>query len=191
MAFTVRPLTPDLWPALEDLFGRAGASNGCWCMYWRIGRAYARRPRQENRTDFQAVVETGPPPGLVAFDGEIAVGWCQVTPRSALPQLEKSRSLNSAAETGAWAISCLFVRRRRRREGVTAALIDAAVETARAGGAPAIEAFPLDMTAPKGTSNPFMGIASTFARAGFKEVGRRPPARVIMRLDLAPASPAA
>ena len=27
--FTILPLTPDLWPALEDLFGKSGASNGC------------------------------------------------------------------------------------------------------------------------------------------------------------------
>jgi GNAT superfamily N-acetyltransferase len=187
MAFTVRLLTPDLWPALEDLFGRAGASNGCWCMYWRIGPAYAQRPREENRTDFRAAVESGPPPGLVAFDGETAVGWCQVTPRAALPQLEKSRSFKGAEETGAWAISCFYVRRRRRREGVTTALIEGAVETAKAAGAQAIEAYPIDMTAPRGTSNPFMGVASTFAKAGFTEVGRRSPARVIMRLDLAPA----
>ena len=37
MKLTIRPLTPDLWPALEDLFGKRGASNGCWCMYWRAG----------------------------------------------------------------------------------------------------------------------------------------------------------
>jgi GNAT superfamily N-acetyltransferase len=40
MKLTIRPLTPDLWPALEDLFGKNGACNGCWCMYWRIGSAY-------------------------------------------------------------------------------------------------------------------------------------------------------
>jgi hypothetical protein len=27
----IRPLTPDRWPAFEALFGRSGASNGCWC----------------------------------------------------------------------------------------------------------------------------------------------------------------
>lgn len=31
----ISPLTAERWPALEDLFGRAGASNGCWCMYQR------------------------------------------------------------------------------------------------------------------------------------------------------------
>jgi len=38
--FTVSPLTGENWPALEDLFGPAGASNGCWCTYWRIGPRY-------------------------------------------------------------------------------------------------------------------------------------------------------
>ena len=37
MKFTIHPLTPDLWPALEDLFGKRGACNGCWCMYWLLG----------------------------------------------------------------------------------------------------------------------------------------------------------
>ena len=40
MKLTIGPLTPDLWPALEDLFGKTGACNGCWCIYWRIGSAY-------------------------------------------------------------------------------------------------------------------------------------------------------
>lgn len=40
MSLTVTPLSLPQWPALEDLFGPAGASNGCWCMYWRIGPRY-------------------------------------------------------------------------------------------------------------------------------------------------------
>ena len=62
MELTVRPLTPALWPALEDLFGEHGACNGCWCMYWRIGSAYRKRPRQANKAAFREVVERGPPP---------------------------------------------------------------------------------------------------------------------------------
>jgi hypothetical protein len=65
MKLTIRPLTPDLWPALEDLFGnKKGACNGCWCMYWRIGAAYRKRPREKNRAAFRRVVRDGPPPGL-------------------------------------------------------------------------------------------------------------------------------
>jgi hypothetical protein len=77
MRLTIRALTPELWPALEDLFGRNGACSGCWCMYWRIGSAYRRTARERNRAAFREVVRRGPPPGLLAFDGEVAVGWCR------------------------------------------------------------------------------------------------------------------
>src|SRR5262249_10517280 len=36
-----------------------------------------------NKTAFREIVERGPPPGLLAFDGDIAVGWCQLTPPDA------------------------------------------------------------------------------------------------------------
>jgi hypothetical protein len=48
MHLKIRPLTPDLWPALEDLFGPKGACNNCWCMYWRIGAAYRDQPANKN-----------------------------------------------------------------------------------------------------------------------------------------------
>jgi hypothetical protein len=86
---TIRPLTPDLWPALEDLFGKPGASNGCWCMYWRIGGAYRDRPPEKNKEALRRIVKRGSPSGLVAFEGDVAVGWCQLTPRNALPWLDR------------------------------------------------------------------------------------------------------
>src|SRR5258706_1295849 len=88
MKLSIRPLTPDLWPALEDLFGPNGAVNGCWCMYWRIGSAYRKMPREKNKAAFHDVVRRGPPPGLLAFDGDVTGGWCQVTPPGALPWLD-------------------------------------------------------------------------------------------------------
>jgi GNAT superfamily N-acetyltransferase len=112
MKLTIRPLTPDLWPALEDLFGENGAVGGCWCMYWRIGRAYRKRPHEENRAAFREVVKGGPPPGLLAFDGNMAVGWCQPT-----------RRLKRVDDVPVWSLSCFYVRKGYRRRGVTSALI--------------------------------------------------------------------
>jgi hypothetical protein len=73
MKHTIRPLTPDLWPSLEDLFGENGAVGGCWCMYWRIGRAMRKKPRAENKAAFREIVERGPlrrryRRGLVSID---------------------------------------------------------------------------------------------------------------------------
>jgi hypothetical protein len=68
MKLKVLPLTPKLWPALEDLFGENGACNGCCCMYWRNGKAYGKRPRTKNKAEFHEVVRKGPPPGLLFME---------------------------------------------------------------------------------------------------------------------------
>ena len=180
---TILPLTPDLWPAFEDLFGKWGASNGCWCMYWRIGGAY-RGKRSENKEALREIVKRGSPPGLLAFDGDLAVGWCQVTPRDALPWLDRMWWFRPVDDMRVWAISCFFVRRGYRRQGVMSQLIVAALKTAKRARASALEAYPIDTSAPKSTSNTFTGTAAAFTRAGFQEVARCASARPIMRHDL-------
>jgi GNAT superfamily N-acetyltransferase len=182
MKLTIRPLTAPLWPALEDLFGKHGACNGCWCMYWRIGAAYRKRP-QQNKVAFREIVERGPPPGLLAFDGDVAVGWCQLTPRDALPGLDRAWRLKRVDDVPVWSLSCLYVRIGYRRKGVTAALITAALRAAKRAHAPALEAYPLDARATPSASG--TGFASTFTRLGFKTVARHVPPRPVMRYDLA------
>ena len=181
MKLAIRELTADLWPALEDLFGEKGACNGCWCMYWRIGSDYRKRPSAANKAAFQEVVQHGPPPGLLAFDGDVAVGWCQLTPRDAVPWLDRTWRLQRVDDLPVWSLSCFYVRKGYRKQGVTAALIAAALEAAKQAGAPALEAYPLDANLTPSTSS--TGYVSTFKRAGFKTVARRVPARPVMRYD--------
>jgi GNAT superfamily N-acetyltransferase len=183
MKLTIRPLTTDLWPALEALFGDSANTQRCWCMYWRSGAAYRKRPNAANRAAFRKVVQAGPPPGLVALEGTVAVGWCQLGPRAALPQLAREWRLKTIDEQPVWALTCLYVRKSHRRRGVSAALVEAALAAARRARAPALEAYPIDSAvSPTSTST---GFASTFARAGFKTVARPIPARPVMRHDLA------
>ena len=184
MPLAIRPVTPDLWPALEDLFGKSGASNGCWCRYWRLGGAYRDTPRGENQEALRQIVKHGPPPGLLAFAGDLPVGWCQLTPRNALPWLDRMWWFRRVDDLAVWSLSCFFVRRAYRRQGIMTELIAAAVTAAKHAKAPALEAYPIDTSAPKSSSNIFVGTASTFARSGFKVVARRAPARPIMRHDL-------
>jgi GNAT superfamily N-acetyltransferase len=178
----IRPLTPNLWPELEDLFGELGACNGCWCMYWRIGSAYHKRPRARNKAAFHEVVKNGPPPGLLAFDGNLAVGWCQLTPRDALPWLDRAWRLKRVDDVPVWSLSCFYIRKGYRKRGVTSALIAGALKIAKSAGAPALEAYPLDANLTPSSSS--TGFASTFTRAGFKIIARRTPPRPIMRCNL-------
>ena len=188
MQLKIRPLTPELWPALEDLFGRKGACNGCWCMYWRIGAAYRKRSGEENKNEFQKIVEVGPPPGLIAFDGDLAVGWCQLTPRDELSWLDRTSRLKRVDDLPVWSLSCFYVRIGYRRKGVTAALIDAALKAAKRAKAPALEAYPLDASRTPSSSS--TGFAATFARVGFKTIACHTAPRPIMRHDLKNITPA-
>ena len=126
MDLTIEPLTAERWPALEDLFGRAGASNGCWCMYWRIGPAYAR-PRADNQRDLRRLATDGPAPGLIALAGDLAVGWCELAPRADLTWLARARYLQPVDDLPVWSLPCFYVRRGHRGQGVMSALIQAAL----------------------------------------------------------------
>ena len=182
MKLAIVPLAPVRWPAVEDLFRDSSICQRCWCMYFRTGAPYRRLSPDENRAAFRKVVRKGPPPGLLAFDGELAVGWCQLTPRAALPQLAREWRLKTIDDEPVWCISCFYVRKSHRRSGVCTALVEAALDAARRAGAPALEAYPFDRdVSPSSTST---GFASTFARAGFETVAKHIPARPIMRHPL-------
>jgi GNAT superfamily N-acetyltransferase len=184
MDLTIRPLTAERWPALEDLFGKAGASNGCWCMYWRIGPRYRDRPQADNKHDLRQLAESAQPPGLLAFDGDIPVGWCELAPRADLGWLARARYLKPVDVLPVWSIPCFYVRRTHRGRGVMDGLIEAALLAATVAGAPALEAYPVDTAVPSHSGNLFPGVASAFARHGFRVVARRKPDRPVMRRDI-------
>lgn len=182
MNLTIRPIIPDLWPALVDLFGEQGPASRCWCMYWRIGSDYRKRPSEANKADLHELVRNGSPPGLLAFEGDLAVGWCQLTPREALPWMYRTWRLKRVDDVPVWSISCFYIRKGYRKRGVMTALIHAALEAAKQAGAPALEAYPLDTNLTPSASS--TGYVSTFAQAGFKVVARHVPQRPIMRYGL-------
>jgi len=182
LPLSILPLTPDLFPALVDLFGSTGPCQRCWCMYWRIGAGYKKNSPASNQSALRKIVRQGPPPGLLAFSDDLPVGWCQLTPRSDLPWLEHSWHLQSPDSAPVWCISCFYIRIGYRKKGVTSALIAGALKYAKRAHAFAVEAYPLDPSlSPSATST---GYVSTFLRAGFKIAAHHTPSRPILRYAL-------
>ena len=175
-------MTAELWAAFTDLLDQGGPSSRCWRMAPQIGSAYRERTPQRNRQDLHRLVKDGPPPGLLAFRDELAIGWCRITPRHAVPAVEQSWRTRRVDDVPVWVIAGFDVRKGHRRQGITERLISAAVNYARSGGAPAVEAYPLDGEV--SPSNTATGYVSTFRAAGFTEIARRSPERPIMRLTL-------
>lgn len=184
-ALKIHPLTPARWPDLVQLFGERGACGGCWCMWWRLPRTqWVRQKGLSNQGAFYKVVEAGPPPGLLAYANGEAVGWCAVAPRTDYPRLATSRILKPVDDTPVWSVSCFFVARGFRRRGVTLALLQAAAAYARSRGAQVLEGYPCEPKSAYRDMFYYTGVASTFRKAGFREVARRSPTRPIMRRRL-------
>ena len=178
------PLTKARWKDFEQLFGANGACGGCWCMLWRLPRKrFEAQKGAGNKRAMRALVGEGREPGLLAYRGERAIGWCALAPRADYPALTRSRVLAPVDERPCWSVACLFVHREFRGQGVATELLRAAVEHARKRGAQILEGYPVE---PKG-SQPippafaWTGIPSAFEAAGFREVARRSPTRPIMR----------
>jgi GNAT superfamily N-acetyltransferase len=180
-----RPLTPNLWTDFEHLFGPRGACGGCWCMFWKLrGKAFDENSGEPTRQMQKSYVESGAIPGLLAIDGDGPIGWIAVEPRSAYPKLAHSRILKSVDDLDVWSVTCFFVAKQVRRQGLTVELLKASVDYVREQGGKIVEGYPVD--AKKDMPAPFVytGTAVAFQKAGFIEVARRSETRPIMRYSI-------
>ena len=181
-ALDVQPLTLERWDDFEDLFGRNGACAGCWCMFWRQSRReFDRNHGEPNRQAIHALVENGAVPGLLAYQAGLPVGWVSVDRREAYTTLERSRILARVDDQPVWAITCFFIRRANRGQGVMKALIGAAVAYAAAQGAHMVEAYPTERHRKVSAAEIYMGVVPAFLANGFVEVARRSPTHPVMR----------
>ncbi len=191
MHVVIRPLTPEKWPAFEDLFGKQGACYGCWCTHFRLSPAARREnDRLRNKQHIRKRIEDGPPPGLLAFDGEEAVGWMQIGPRHDVPEFNNAGrgsapiDASDAADPAVWVISCFFLRSRARGKGLTHTMVEEGLRFARQGGARWVEACPMDQSKSARSIGLFVGSTRVFEKAGFSRMVERKPGRPLMRYVL-------
>ena len=189
--FEFYPATPERWSDLEDLFGKNGANAGCWCMFWRLERAMFKKTKGAgNHQILKQIIEADEQPGILAYSRKQAVGWCGIAPREKLIALENSRILKRVDDQPVWSITCFFVTKEVRRQGVMESLIHAAVKHAQSNGARIVEAYPIDMQSPKligqtfNSYSGYMGVASVFRALDFEEVGKASETQLIMRLNI-------
>jgi GNAT superfamily N-acetyltransferase len=190
----IEPLTDATWEALAVLFREGGDPRWCWCQFQRLrsnDMARMKVPQLRERLHDQARSEQ--PPGLVAFDGDRAVGWLSLGPRADFERIVRSRVIPTIDDRPVWSVVCFAVSPTARARGVGRALLEAAIDYARSRGAPALEAYPVRIgdDEPIHPDAAFTGTLPMFARAGFSVVADRASApsssnqRVVVRLELA------
>ena len=183
---------------LDAIFGVRGDAARCSCQWFKVPRREwdDRAPLEQRRGRLYEQTGCGDPAatatsGLVAYLGDEPVGWCAVEPRTAYPALRTKRVPwagrdEDPDDASVWAVTCFVTRVGFRRRGVMAALAAATPAFARARGARAVEGYPIDVDPGREFSwgELFVGSRTAFADAGFSEVSRPTPRRVVMRREL-------
>ncbi len=194
---SVIPANRASWAEIAAVFGPRGASAICFCQRYKLAprEAFKTYPPEERAVRLRAQSNADQPDapstsGLIAhLDGEPA-GWCAVEPRSAYAGLARvyrvpweGRSEDRSDRT-VWSVTCVLVRAGFRKRGIAYALAEAAVSHARAGGARALEAYPMRSEAGEISWDEIhVGAESIFAAAGMTEVTRPGTRRLVMRID--------
>ncbi|MFI8966830.1 GNAT family N-acetyltransferase [Streptomyces sp. NPDC053493] len=189
MSIEVRPAS--VYADVRAVIGpKSPTANVCFCLSYRIPSKLNNALREPDRGAFVAeLCGKEPPPGVLAYDGEEPVGWAAVAPR-AETTFARNRKIPHVDDLPVWSLWCIRVRPGHRKRGVSHALIAGAVDFARAHGAPAVEAYPLDNgDARVDLTMAYPGLRKNFERAGFTHAADTTSVlsghpRVLMRLDL-------
>lgn len=151
-------------------------------MFWKLrGKAFSENTGDSARQMQKSIVDSGISPGLIAYADGYPVGWIAVEPRAAYPRLAHSRALKPIDGKEVWSITCFFVARKYRRQGVTVELLKGAIGYVKSKGGKIVEGYPVDTKKEMPAPFIYTGTASAFRQSGFKEVARNTPSRPIFR----------
>jgi GNAT superfamily N-acetyltransferase len=135
MSYTIRPLDAATWAAFAELVERNnGVFGGCWCLGFHAEggqRGAGRRAAKEDR------VRTDRAHAALVFDEDgAAQGWCQYGSPEELPRIKHKREYGKDAPPRPdWRITCFYVDKKHRGQGIARAGLEGALDQiARAGG---------------------------------------------------------
>lgn len=171
--WSTHPVTPERFEDFADVINPNRRSEHCWCTPHRLRAADVRELGHGDRKEaMRSLCHRDDPPGILVYQDERPVGWCNVGARSDIPVLVHSRRIRPVDDEPVWSIICLVVRAGHRRQGVATRLIEGAVEFATSRGAPAVESYPVDPHGRMDTTMAFVGTRAMFEKSGFEVVGQ-------------------
>jgi len=134
---SIHQLGPSTWDAFAELVERNnGIFGGCWCIGFHL-----ERRRDGMGIDHRAAKEERVRSGrahaaLVVDEAGSAQGWCQYGSPDELPGIKHRREYEKdAPPLPDWRITCIYVDKQHRGQGVARAALEGALDQiARSGG---------------------------------------------------------
>ena len=190
MSFTTKQLSSSTWPAFARLVEKHnGIFGGCWCIAFHLEPGEGKRGAAAYRAMKEARVREGRAHAALVFDGRNAVGWCQFGSTVELPNIRSKKTYEEGLhKLPDWRITCFFIDRERRGEGIaTLALREALRYIAQLGGG-TVEGYPEDYTGEK-VSSSFLcsGTLGMFEKTGFEKTRKIAMRRWVVVKKILPA----
>jgi len=181
--YTVRTLSTETWPDFARLVEtNNGVWGGCWCLSFHAGQHGPDRRKAK-----EAMVREERTHSALVYAGEDCVGWAQYGSTEELPAIKNRKEyLATLDRLPDWRITCFFVGRGHRKQGVARAAIAGAVEQIAGLGGGTVEGYPEDVSGRK-ASHSFLwsGTLGMFERLGFERVRRLGKHKWVVRRTVA------
>lgn len=189
--YEVRPLTPKTWPAFDALVQRHnGIFGGCWCIWFHPDGPERGQGAEANRALKRSYVEQGLAHAALVMDGDDAIAWAEYGTPAELPTMKhrKQYEAEKVADPD-YRITCVFVDRRYRRQGVTEVAIRGALDLIAAAGGGVVESYPHDLTDQTKTMSAsflYNGTRRLYERLGFTYVRPKGLKNCVMVIEVPP-----
>jgi GNAT superfamily N-acetyltransferase len=176
MSYTTHTLDASTWEVFAELVERNnGVYGGCWCIGYHPEagvRGISYRDAKEER------VRTGRAHAALVLDEDgAAQGWCQYGDPDELSGIKHRREYEKDAPPRPdWRITCIFVDRRHRGQGIARAALEGALDQIARSGGDLVEAIS-EVTAGRQAQGRFLfsATAELFEDYGFtrrRQVGK-------------------
>ena len=137
--YSIRPLDASTWDTFADLVERNnGIYGGCWCIAFHT--AY-QRGVSDPRTLKEQLVRAGEAHAALVFEADRVQGWCQYGGPDELGLKHLREYLKDPPPPADWRITCIFVDRRHRGQGIARTALDGALAQIAAAGGGRVEAI--------------------------------------------------
>lgn len=156
--YRIEALAPATWDAYAGLAERHnGVWGGSWCVFFHAYPDPPERKELGTRGFKHLLVQQNRTHAAVVFNGDEAIAWAQYGPVAELPNIHHRKEWeNGVLQVPDYRITCLFVDRRYRRQGMAAIAVRGALELIAAAGGGLVESYPHDLPPEKKMSSSFL-----------------------------------
>jgi GNAT superfamily N-acetyltransferase len=182
--FTIKPLDSTTWNAFEKLaIKHNGVWGGCWCTWFHPASSEKGISAEGNQAYKERLVRENKAHAALVFDGDVAIAWCEYGSPQELPNIYHQKEYNAGLDMlPDYRITCFFIDRDYRRQGVSALALDGALGLIAMAGGGVVEGYPRDTLGKKiSASFLYNGTRSLFEKAGFSFARSKGKFNCVMR----------